>query len=557
MDDYFQRKILVGPWEWPVHDSSLFGMFSFMDGDPVRTQRMMDAGVLPWWTFPQVKVAFWRPLSEITHWLDYQLWPQHYWLMHAQSIVWFGVLIGILGGFYKRIMGIGWLSGLAGLLFVIDNNNALPVCWLANRNAVIAAVFGVLSLRSYVNSQKERCGLARLIGPVWLVLALLASEAGLGIVGYLVAYALFLVPGKLLTRIKSLFPYVMIVLVYYIFYRIKGFGASYTGAYIDPGSSPLAFIKIIGERIPILLAAQFADLSADLYGMDAYIHYIPHGNFWAWILATFIVVCVFWVLLPLVRKDAITRFWLFGLLAALLPVSATFPSNRLLLFSGIGAAGVIARFLQLQVDRPAWLPINRPWIKISGYLSIFFVGIHLFLAPLMLTVTSLSAWAFQHFLITVPAISIPESTHLDEKSVILINPPIGFWGCMYPLAREEQGLKVPDRLQTLASGNQPMNVIQRDDYCIEIQIENGFLQGTLDQIMRGPDQPFTVNEEIKLVGWTVRILKLAENGQPSQVLFCFEKPLSSPDILIVKWQNWKFQQWIPYPGKKEILQPVI
>ena len=36
-------------------------MFAFIDGDPARTRRMMDRGILPWWTFEDARLAFWRP----------------------------------------------------------------------------------------------------------------------------------------------------------------------------------------------------------------------------------------------------------------------------------------------------------------------------------------------------------------------------------------------------------------------------------------------------------------------------------------------------------------
>src|SRR5688500_18786446 len=43
-------------------------LFRFASGDPARTRAMMNEGVFPWWTDLTVRLAFFRPLSGITHW---------------------------------------------------------------------------------------------------------------------------------------------------------------------------------------------------------------------------------------------------------------------------------------------------------------------------------------------------------------------------------------------------------------------------------------------------------------------------------------------------------
>jgi hypothetical protein len=38
-------------------------LFTFADGDPERTARLMDRGLWPWWTYKGIKAAFLRPLG--------------------------------------------------------------------------------------------------------------------------------------------------------------------------------------------------------------------------------------------------------------------------------------------------------------------------------------------------------------------------------------------------------------------------------------------------------------------------------------------------------------
>src|SRR4051794_30490625 len=69
IDDHSFRLLLLrlpplGPWAKPP-----LQLFSFYDGDPARTMALVDLGFVPWWTDPTLRVAFFRPLSALTHWI--------------------------------------------------------------------------------------------------------------------------------------------------------------------------------------------------------------------------------------------------------------------------------------------------------------------------------------------------------------------------------------------------------------------------------------------------------------------------------------------------------
>ena len=84
MDDYGHRFILLHPSTKPGLSVPPWDLFAILNGDPVRTHAMMDAGVLPWWTYDHMRIALCRPLSAMTHWLDYQLWPTRPMLMPSR-----------------------------------------------------------------------------------------------------------------------------------------------------------------------------------------------------------------------------------------------------------------------------------------------------------------------------------------------------------------------------------------------------------------------------------------------------------------------------------------
>ena len=103
MDDHFHRMKLTRADRLPEVFDASWDMFRFMDGDVERTVRMMDFGSLPWWTYPKIVAQFWRPVTTLTHRIDYQLWPESPVLMHAQSLLWFGALTFAVTVLYRRL----------------------------------------------------------------------------------------------------------------------------------------------------------------------------------------------------------------------------------------------------------------------------------------------------------------------------------------------------------------------------------------------------------------------------------------------------------------------
>ncbi len=68
LDDYFHWGLVTqqNPVLHTNSPASPYGLFSFLDGDPGRVLDLTNLGLLPWWSNPEVKYAFWRPLAEFT-----------------------------------------------------------------------------------------------------------------------------------------------------------------------------------------------------------------------------------------------------------------------------------------------------------------------------------------------------------------------------------------------------------------------------------------------------------------------------------------------------------
>lgn len=179
-DDHHHRfrivKSAVFERTFPEKSNGLMDLFVFADGDPAHNLRAMDMGFWPWWTFEGIRASFFRPLVAATHWLDYRCWPEHPRVMHAQSLLWFGGLIWAVTTLFRRIIGPTWVAGLAAMLYAVDDARALPAGWLANRNALLAALLGVLALIAHDRWRRDGWRVGAVVGPFLLVLSLKSTK---------------------------------------------------------------------------------------------------------------------------------------------------------------------------------------------------------------------------------------------------------------------------------------------------------------------------------------------------------------------------------------------
>ena len=144
-DDDFHRLALTQPEGSMLHRSPA-ELFVFIEGDEAVNRQSVVMGMLPWWIHEKLRLAFFRPLTGLTHWSDCKLWPELPPLMHLHSLRWFGGVAIAATFLYRRMLRCAWVAGLAALLFAVDDTRGTPAVWLANRNALLGVFFGLLTL---------------------------------------------------------------------------------------------------------------------------------------------------------------------------------------------------------------------------------------------------------------------------------------------------------------------------------------------------------------------------------------------------------------------------
>jgi hypothetical protein len=519
-DDFFHAVVLRGKHGIDGLPLTPLNLFDFAHGDPANAQALMDRGLFAWSADPFLRLSFWRPLAALTHVADYALWPDAPWAMHAQNLFWFALTILFAARLYRRFLGATWIAGLATLLFAVDHAHGPAIGWIANRNALVALALSLPAIELHVRWRNGGFRAGSWLAPLTFGVALLAGESALATLAYVAAHALHLDRGSARARLLALAPYAPVVFAWRLAYGALGYGASGSGVYFDPAREPIAFLSALPERLPALLAGQLALPASDLSTLALL---APRAVSWA-LLALILVVLAIFVraALPLWRRDPVARFFTTGLFLAAVPICATFPADRLLLFVGLGGLGLVA-----QIIAEATAPLER---RVATGL----VFLHVILAPPLLALRSRS-------MVTVNAPlalsyrTIPKTPDIAAKTVVLVNPPGDLLAAYVITTRIARDEPAPARMRVLASGGGDVAIAREDARTLRVRPDRGFLEQVTERMLRSPKRPLRAGTRIDVAGMSATIASTLPDGRPEEVLFRFDVPLEDPSLLFMRW----------------------
>lgn len=523
-----------------------WGLFNFTLGEPARNRALMDEGaLLPWWADTHHLNAFLRPLSTLSHRVDFALLGDHVWAMHLHSLLWYGLLLLGCRRLYAGLQddarpGSATLATLALCLYALDDAHGATVSWLANRNAIIAATVGLpaLLLHHRYRSAGDRRG--AWLAPLFFLGGLLGGEAAVGLLGYLAAYALVLDRGSLRRRALSLLPYLLILVGWQLVYRQLGLGSAGSGAYHDPGREPLAFALALARNLPILLSAQLGVTLADA----AFWGYPPLiAALWASAVASLAVIA--WAGAAALRGRPRARFWALGMLLSAVPVSASLPGERLLLIVGIGGAGLLAELLWPLIAGEAR---GARRVVLGGL-----AGVHLLLSPLSLPLRAHSMPALGAVLDRADA-SLPQTVAPGEQWFI-VNAPFDVMASYIQVARASRGQPRPAHLHWLATASSSLTVLRSGPRSLEIRPELGFLSSPPERHYRRDVAALGPGTRIALTGLTIEILQARQDGRPAVARFDFERAFDDPTCRFFEFADGVYRPWTPPALGQSVVLP--
>jgi hypothetical protein len=510
--------------------------------------KLKDSGLCPWWTAENLRIANWRPLDSFTHWLDYRLFPDSPRLMHLHNIVWFTAAVFLVSILYRRFITPIWVATLAALLYTFDDSNYFPAMWIANRNLLLALFFSILTLLLHDKWRRRHSLIAGVAAPFTLLLSLLSTEAGIATFAYLFAYALIIDRGSRKARILSLAPGFIVIAALRIVYNALGYGASASGFLIDPGREPLRYARAVLERAPVLFSGQWGGTPAEMLNF-----FSDYAGAWYLLASALFLTVILLVFTPLLRKNRVALYWFVGMLLCILPICATSPMNRNLLFVAIGAFGVITQFIGGLFTRENWTFRSRFWRVPAWILCVMLIFVHTgFAIVSRARAPKMVSFIFNTFYSTI---KVDPADGLTDKTLVVVNAPNPFLFLGLPPLRDYWGQSLPARTRLLVPGYNPLKITRTGEKKLLIESRAGSLLATdtsgrdfkpnfvyfyheLSSLFRPENMPFKTGEKIKLGDMSADVINVNTDSQPTAVRFDFDVSLNDSSLRWLQW-NWK------------------
>lgn len=517
-------------------------LFVFLDGNSARTQQVIEQFLLPWWTDEQIQIAFFRPLSALTHWVDFQLWPNSHALNHLHSFIWLGLLILLVFKLYKTLVVDYRIAILAGLLFAFDASHFIPATWVANRNILVAGVFGVACLLTYIKCQQTHrlswYGFSLLL----FLACLYSAEAGVSIGAFILAYALCLDSRPWRNRIAKLAGYGLVFVIWYYQYKAMGYGASGNGFYLDPATDPVAFTSALSWKYLLYVLMYFIGLPSA--------GYYSGGMPQVWLLFTAIALTFAMGLLlwPLLKKNAAVRFWLLSFFLALLPIASSSPHERTMVMAGIAANALMAILLVSVFGKNTALTTQYEFVwKTAGRfilmpVIVVFVLLHGVLHPLGLAVIPVSTWAIhnenplQKQLDTLPALS---SEHTGR---IYLNAPSTLFVSTLHLYRATK-LEKNQRMEPqflLTPSAKMLKVERHGNHSVRLLLPPDIKPTAYDRLFRASHNPVKQGQLYQVGDMSAEVIAVNHLGLP--IIVDYRWPYSLDRFQVLAWTGERFEQ---------------
>ncbi|MET0287764.1 MAG: hypothetical protein ABW352_24965 [Polyangiales bacterium] len=533
-DDYLQKLMVrEQPGIEGLRHRDL-NLYAFARGSE-EMKGLINEGAAPWWAEPNLHFEFFRPLSSLTHQLDYRLWPEQPVVMHLHSLLWFGVLLWTVGLLYQRFIRTPWVAGFALLLYAIDDAHAAPVAWLANRNALIATALPVLGLLAHDRWRARGDRRAAWLAALWFALGFCAGEASVQVGAYLFAYACFLDSGSWRERARSLLPYLSLVVAWRVVYALGEYGVRGSSVYIDPVGDPLYFMQSALVRLPVLLLAQFGMPFSEFWDLLPVI--APSLQPLMLVFALFVVGFVGWLLWPMFKRDAMTRFWAVGTLLATIPACAAVPNDRLLTATGLGGAALVARFIAAVADHS----FPRRGKAVSAAFAAA-IAVHALFSPLVLPLRAKAVGGLEVLMGRADR-SIASDPSIEGREVVLLNPPVDPMPIYFAGYREAQGIPRPHYLRWLATGVSELVVTRVDERTLNVHPTGGYLSNSSQWMLRDRRTRSFVGEKVELADCTFEVRSVTADARPLDVEVRFHEPLESAHF---QWMQWGRHEYVPF-----------
>lgn len=551
-DDFVFLSALDGH---PPCTCTPYNLYDYSNGSPDQVSELVQQGIFPWWTLPDLKISLWRPLTSALLQLDHRLFGVAAPGYHAHSLLWFLMLVAVVGLLYRYVLP-GGLSALAILVFAVDESHWLIVSWMSNRHAIVSATAAFLGLLCHVRWREQgwRAGLP--LSLLAYTAGLAAGESGIQIFGFVAAYELVGAQGRRAQRIRALLPALGLGVIYLALYRAHGFGAHGAGAFIHPISEPARFL----ERAMLIAPSMLAELHLGtevLYGL-----YRPPLPVLAAITAA-VLVAITWLFLRSLRalpaeQARACRWLVLGTLLALLPPIASqrdaYFTSRSVLFASVGSAVGAASMLRygwhLLRNRVAAAPgVRRIVTPVVGLIALM----NLLVEPIA---TAMASWQLART--SHERMRVARQVDIDGApgtEVVLLTGARALTG-YGPLMRAVDRREPPHTWWSVSWSDREQELRRSGPRSFELAVRDGaFLRNDFERFHRMTATLVKAGQTFSNRLMRVEVLEAGTQG-PTRLLFTLDRPLDDASLIYLAWQDGALRRVsLPALGEVMVLRP--
>ena len=151
---FLMITILSAYWQIRNH-----GFVSFDDGMYVYNNLKVKVGLTYntiAWAFSFTDIAYWHPLTWLSHMLDCQLYGLNPGMHHTTNLILHILNSILLFLVFKQMTGALWRSAFVAALFALHPINVESVAWVAERKNVLSTFFWMLTMLAYVNYSRRQ-----------------------------------------------------------------------------------------------------------------------------------------------------------------------------------------------------------------------------------------------------------------------------------------------------------------------------------------------------------------------------------------------------------------
>ncbi|MCC6216189.1 MAG: hypothetical protein IT376_15095 [Polyangiaceae bacterium] len=532
---------------WPFHAAP----------DPSRANvAAREAGFVPWFSDPELRIVFFRPLGTWLLQLDALVaratglsGAAGIQLIRAHGLAWLAALIVAGGIALRRLLGPSAAFLLALAVFATDDGKALAAGWISNRPAVVSAALGLFAFVAHDRWRRDGSAVAAVAAPVLLAVAYLGGETALGAALLVVAHALVTERGWR-ARGRALAPAALVTLAWAAFYALAGYGARGSSVYVSPLGSPQTFLAELPVRFGASMLGLLVWPAAD--GWYAAAALAP-----AAVAVAVAVVLGAGALTVLGRAASEARsaplWWAGGALATSATCTVV-SSERVLLVPSLAAAGVLglagARWLADTRDPrvPRWRRLG------AGAGLAWIVTVQALLTAALATVrartfvpyeSSLRAGVDTAFLGVGP----------EQQLFLVTVPDAGFGGLTVQLGARLR--RAPPRVRVLYPGTGAAAVTRIDDRTLRLRADGGFFDSIANRMLHDVSRPLPPGHAVRLSGVTVVVEEVGQDSLPRAVLVRTDRPLDDPSHVWRRWTGDRFERFaLPATGATAEVEPL-